>query len=497
MLTVDPPGQDFNSQFVSQVVPASVPPGVAFTVNVNWNNTGTRAWNGSNGFRLASQNPLNNVIWGGNMVPLSGWIVEPGEQLDLDFIAYSPTTPGTYNFQWQCVQDNVLFGQASTNAVIRVGDGGETNDAAFVRQNVATTMTAGQTYPASITFRNTGTTTWSVADYKLGAQNPPENSIWGASRITLPGAVAPASEVTVNFTVTAPVTPGNYNFQWQMMKTTTGSFGAMPPAVAISVVAPVPNPEVTTASLPAGEVGVNYSMQLGGSGGVLPYAWSIKTGALPTGVNLNSSSGLLSGVPASAGTFAFTLKLTDGASRTAERALTLVVNPAPPPLSMLTTSLPSAVRSEPFGIGLIATGGTQPYTWSVASGSMPPGMSLNPAAGVLSGVATSSGVFNFTIMVRDQRSATASTPLQLTVVEPVPVPVIAKVKFKPGKKKMTVTGENFDPAAVLLIDGFETPCKVDGNTIVAKKVRLDSGSHVVRVVNPRNTVSTGYVLNVN
>src|SRR6185369_13201181 len=155
---VGSPGEDYNSQIVTQNVPANVQPGQPFNVNIKWNNIGTRAWNGSAGFRLGSQNPANSVVWGGNVVQLLGFIVQPGEALDLTFTAFAPLAPGRYNFQWQCVQHNVFFGQTSGNLSLQVGDGGGTDNSAYVSASIAASMTTGQSYAASITMRNTGAT---------------------------------------------------------------------------------------------------------------------------------------------------------------------------------------------------------------------------------------------------------------------------------------------------------------------------------------------------
>jgi hypothetical protein len=56
---------------------------------------------------------------------------------------------------------------------------------------------------------------------------------------------------------------------------------------------------IVTANCPDGQVGVWYSCQLVGSGGAPPYTWSIGSGFLPEGLSLNSSTGLISGVPVS------------------------------------------------------------------------------------------------------------------------------------------------------------------------------------------------------
>jgi YD repeat-containing protein len=62
------------------------------------------------------------------------------------------------------------------------------NAAQFVSQTVPSSMTAGQSYSVSVTMRNTGTNAWTSAGaYKLGSQNPENNSTWGLARVELPG----------------------------------------------------------------------------------------------------------------------------------------------------------------------------------------------------------------------------------------------------------------------------------------------------------------------
>ncbi len=111
-----------------------------------------------------------------------------------------------------------------------------TNGAAFVSQSVPTTMTAGQTYSVSVTMKNTGTSFWtSIANYRLGAYNPQDNTTWGMNRVALPGKVFPGNSVTFSFNVTAPSTPGTYNFQWNMVQDGVEWFGTPTDNVAITV----------------------------------------------------------------------------------------------------------------------------------------------------------------------------------------------------------------------------------------------------------------------
>jgi Putative Ig domain/Ig-like domain from next to BRCA1 gene/Matrixin len=86
---------------------------------------------------------------------------------------------------------------------------------------------------------------------------------------------------------------------------------------------------ITTASLSGGTVGAAYSQTLAASGGTLPYTWSLASGSgpLPTGLTLNSL-GVIAGTPSAAGTYNFTVKVTDAASATSQKALSIAVSAA-------------------------------------------------------------------------------------------------------------------------------------------------------------------------
>lgn len=114
------------------------------------------------------------------------------------------------------------------------------DDAVFVSQNTVTSGTAGTWWSTQVTLRNTGNTTWTTAaGYALGSQNPANNTIWGASRVALPGNIAPGQLATFNVS-TGQALAGAYNFQWQLVH---GSmyFGALSPNVVITFVDPPPN----------------------------------------------------------------------------------------------------------------------------------------------------------------------------------------------------------------------------------------------------------------
>src|SRR5262249_40734618 len=106
----------------------------------------------------------------------------------------------------------------------------------FITQNVPTSMTTGQTTTVDVTMLNTGLTTWtSSSNFSLGSQNPQDNLTWGRNRAPLPNAVPPGSQVTIPFTITAPTTPGTYNFRWRMVQDGVEWFGELTDNIPITV----------------------------------------------------------------------------------------------------------------------------------------------------------------------------------------------------------------------------------------------------------------------
>src|SRR6185436_18610478 len=97
---------------------------------------------------------------------------------------------------------------------------------------------------------------------------------------------------------------------------------------------------ITTTSLPEGEINQPYSASLSGSGGALPYTWSVSP-ALPANLSLDTTTGAITGTPTTVATTAHTFTLRDSSapSQTVEQTLSLIIHP---PLSITTTSLPDA-----------------------------------------------------------------------------------------------------------------------------------------------------------
>jgi hypothetical protein len=86
----------------------------------------------------------------------------------------------------------------------------------------------------------------------------------------------------------------------------------------------------------------------------------------------------------------------------------------PQPVCITTTTLPSGTVSVPYSATLASAGGTPPYTYSLSSGSVPPGLALSPS-GKVTGTPTVSGTFAFTIKVTDSARGVATQAFTIIV----------------------------------------------------------------------------------
>jgi Putative Ig domain len=189
-------------------------------------------------------------------------------------------------------------------------------------------------------------------------------------------------------------------------------------APALTKISPL---AIVTTQLMSGTVGEPYSCPVTASGGGKPYVWSVALGQLPPGLTLDSSTGVITGVPANPGKTSFTIEVRDSSLLQQQSALaSLSLNTLAPPLAFGKTGLPDATLSQPYVAQLPLSGGLAPFSWSIASGSLPSGLTLNVKTGEISGIPTQPGPFNFTAGVTDSSSPplVASGSFTLNVVVP-------------------------------------------------------------------------------
>jgi hypothetical protein len=170
------------------------------------------------------------------------------------------------------------------------------------------------------------------------------------------------------------------------------------------------------ASLAAGTVGTAYgpvTFTQAGSGATI--TWSA-TG-LPTGLTLDPTTGVLSGTPGEPGSFTVVVTATDGNGCAVSRSYPLTISC--PTITLSPGALPGATAGTSYGQTITASsalvGGS--YSYSVFSGALPAGVTLNPATGEISGTPTAVGTFSFTVRAtHDPTGCTGDQAYTLVVV---------------------------------------------------------------------------------
>jgi hypothetical protein len=224
-----------------------------------------------------------------------------------------------------------------------------------------------------------------------------------------------------------PTTAGSFTFTVQVSDSSlTPSSVTRTYTVAINQ----PLNITTLGSFPPATLNTLYTLQLDAMGGLTPYTWSTLS-TLPAGVQL-LPNGILIGVPTQTGSYQLTFHLSDATPQTASLTGTLTVTP---PLTITPTPFPPILPSVPYSAAAQATGGVAPYAWSVAGGSLPPGLMLN-ADGTLAGVTTASGSYDVQLTVTDsattQSSATqefvllVAAPFAVTTTSPVSTALLGR-----------------------------------------------------------------------
>ncbi len=168
---------------------------------------------------------------------------------------------------------------------------------------------------------------------------------------------------------------------------------------------------VVTSSLPEGREEERYpDVALSVSAGVLPVKWEIDGGTLPDGIDL-TPDGQLTGTPAKAGSFTFTVTATDSENNVASRVLSITIQPNPP--RIITNELSSGVEGEPYYAAIAVTGGKRPYNWKQPV--LPMGIEFSD--GVLQGKPEpgTSGTYSIDLAVKDRRGRIAEKTLSLTI----------------------------------------------------------------------------------
>ena len=179
--------------------------------------------------------------------------------------------------------------------------------------------------------------------------------------------------------------------------------------------------------------GTSYSAQLSASGGN-SYSWAVSSGNPPAGLQLDAS-GRLSGTPTSAGSYSFSVRVTDEKGRTATGSIALRV------LEQLAAVAPADQQWEvgrPLEIPIQGKGGLPAYHWSI-SGALPKNTAFIDYEGDgtsvrLHGVPAEEGTFPVTITMTDSGGHSTQVQLTLTVLPKLQLLTVAPGRATVGKR---------------------------------------------------------------
>lgn len=178
-------------------------------------------------------------------------------------------------------------------------------------------------------------------------------------------------------------------------------------------VASASSPTIGTSTLLHAALTRTYADTLVASGGTAPYSWTVVTGPLPTGITLNATSGVLSGIPTTAADYPLTIRVTDNVGGTSTKDLALLVRAQ---AAVSTASpVPDATLESLYSLALTGTGDDLPYVWALTAGTLPTGLTLT-SGGTITGLPTVAATSTFvTVRITGALGSTSTKSLAITV----------------------------------------------------------------------------------
>ena len=367
-------------------------------------------------------------------------------QTGSSYTATLSATGGTPGYTWSVSAGKLPAGLSLSSGGVISGTPTKTGTSSFtvtVTDSASPAQTASATEsitvgttPTTLTITTTSLTAGkSGTSYSasLSATGGTPGYTWSIASGSLPAGLALSSAGQISGTPTAS---GTVTFTVAVQDSASPAQTASAQE-SITVSAASSTLTITSTSLGAAQTGNSYSTTLSATGGTPGYTWSVTAGSLPTGLSL-SSAGVISGTPTATGSSSFTVTVTDSASPAQTASAQESISVTLPQLTITTTSLNYGTNGASYSASLAATGGAPSYTWSVASGSLPAGLSLS-GAGVISGTPTGTGTSTFTVSVSDSESPaeTATEPESITISANTSTPGSAQIYVYPQARSGT------------------------------------------------------------
>ncbi|HVB85752.1 MAG TPA: putative Ig domain-containing protein [Candidatus Dormibacteraeota bacterium] len=431
-------------------------------------------------FSLTASGGAGSLTWTATGLPSDGLSLNSSTGA----ITGTPTSKGTVTFTYTVKDSSAAGPLSSTSGSLAITVANPAAPAITTTQPQVTAATAASAYSFKFQASGTGTLTWSVTGLPAdgltfntsnntvsGTPTSPQtvaitltvSDTYGQSSAATPFNItvnpAPLSITTTSLpqgtigtgysSTNVAITGGTAPFTWSvssgalpaglLLNTSTGAITGTPTSAAVTSaptikVADSSTPQmtasksftvaitlsVTTASLPNAAIGTAYTATLAAEGGQPSYSWSVTNGSLPAGLSLNASTGAITGTPANNATSAnITVKVQDSATaqQSATQAFSIFI-----PLTLESSSLPNGAIGSTYSQSVAVGGGTTPYTWSVTSGSLPAGLSLNASTGAITGTpANNTTSSTFTVKVTDSSGTPQNVSSSFTITIPLKI----------------------------------------------------------------------------
>jgi hypothetical protein len=374
-------------------------------------------------------------------------------------ISGTPTTPGYYSFAVQTTDSSAVPFTVTAQETIVISAPG--SQLVFISGN-PTAATVGTPYT-----------------YPLQAGGGTAPYIYGLTGGSLPAGLSLASTGLITGT---PTTPGTSMFTVEVQDATaataSGNF--------TMTVNPGGSITITSGTLPNGTINVPYSATIGISGGSSPYSCTIASGTLQTGLSLTSAGCVVNGTPtvASTVTLSVTAKDASNPALTVTGPVSLTISPAA--LTITTGTLPNGTVGVPYSQTIGVSGGTAPYSCTIASGSLQPGLALTATGCIVSGTPTAPGTNTISVTATDSSGPAKSVtaPVKLTIN---PAPLALTTATLPNG----TVGTPY--SAAIGVTGGTSPysCSITSGTLQAGLTLTSAGCVVSGTPTASGTVSLG------
>ena len=327
----------------------------------------------------------------------------------------TPTNGGTYNFTVQAAN--------SAGSIV--------TESISIMVNQIPTMFSAETPP-------TGVVNTVYPSYTFVANGTPASAYSVASGTLPPGMTLNAAGVLSG----TPTAAGTYTFVVQASNA-LGSVNSNSVIVTIGQAPTAFSAKTPPTSAVAGTAYPSYTFVADGTPAP---TYNVASGTLPPGMTL-SAAGVLSGTPTAGGTYTFTVRASNFAGSVVTSSISVTVSQAPTAFSAQTPTATRTVSTVYPSYTFVANGTPAP-TYSIASGSLPPGLTLS-AAGVLSGTPTVTGTYIFTVQASNALGSLNSNSITITIGQ-------APTAFSAQSPTSAVKGMAY-PSYTFVADGYPAP----------------------------------------